>query len=87
MASMVVCDGCEAVIRGPVAALRVRKGSERGLGAYLSLAYSGGIKTRKMLLNGSKTTARPSFLKGPRWCIPARKRPKFRVNFLLQSVA
>lgn len=84
---MVVCDGCEAVIRGPVAALRVRKGSERGLSAYLSLAYSGGIKTRKMLLNGSETTARPSFLKGLRWCIPARKRPKFRINFLLQSVA
>ena len=58
MASMVVCDGCEAVIRGPVAALRVRKGSARELGAYPSLAYSGRVSARKMPLSGPKKTAR-----------------------------
>ena len=58
MASMVVCDGCEAVIRGPVAALRVWKGSARELGAYPSLAYSGRVSARKMPLSGPKKTAR-----------------------------
>ena len=64
MASMVVCDGCEAVIRGPVAALRVRKGSARELGAYPSLAYSGRVSARKMPLNGSKKDRQIPFLQG-----------------------
>lgn len=64
MASMVVCDGCEAVIWGPVAALRVRKSSARELGAYPSLAYSGRVSARKMPLSGPKKTARPPFREG-----------------------
>ena len=87
MASMMVCDGCEAVIRGPVAALLVRKGSARELGAYPSLAYSGGAKTRKMPLNGSKKDRQIPFLQGGWRRIPAPKRPVFCVGFFLQSVA
>ena len=87
MASMVMCDGCEAVIRGPVAALRVWKGSARELGAYPSLAYSGRVSARKMTLSGPKKDRQIPFLQGGWRRIPARKRTVFCVGFFLQSVA
>ena len=87
MASMVVCDGCEAVIRGPVAALRVWKGSARELGAYPSLAYPGRVSARKMPLSGPKKDRPAPFPGGDGGRIRAPKRPVFCVGFFLQSVA
>ena len=87
MALMVMCDGCEAVIWGPVAALRVRKGSARGLGAYLSLVYSGRASARKMPLSGPKKTAGFPACVGGGGRIRAPKRTVFCVGFFLQSVA
>ena len=87
MALMVVCDGCEAVIRGPVAALRVRKGSARELGAYPVVGIFRPSERPKNAPERTEKDRQIPFLQGGWRRIPAPKRPVFRVGFLLQSVA
>lgn len=87
MASMMVCDRCEAVIRGPVAALRVRKGSARELGVYPIVGIFRPSERPKNAPERTEKDRPAPFPGGDGGRIRAPKRPVLCVGFFLQSVA
>ena len=84
---MVVCDGCEAVIRGPVAALRVRKGSARELGVYPVVGIFRPSERPKNAPERIEKDRLTPFPGGGGGRIRAPKRPVFCVGYFLQRVA